>query len=62
MVPYIYSPLEIKRNGTMEEYKLGHWRPARPISFYGLYLKHRVKSAWNVFIGKYDAVDWEKDN
>ena len=34
----------------------GQWVPARP---YGLFsLKNRVKLAWGVFTGKYDAVTW----
>lgn len=30
------------------------------VSTYGLFLKHRLILAWNVFIGKYDAFTGEK--
>jgi len=35
------------------------WIPLRPLGFQGLSLKRRLKLAWGVFTGKYDAVYWE---
>lgn len=36
-----------------------YWRPARPYGWRGVMLIHRIKLAWLVFIGRYDALDWE---
>jgi len=33
---------------------------SRPYQLIGLYLGRRIKYAWNVFIGKYDVLKWEK--
>lgn len=32
------------------------WQPLRPLGFFGLL--NRLKLAWGVFVGKYDAVQW----
>ena len=37
----------------------GHYYPARPIGLDTL--SHRVKLAWGVFAGKYDALKWPKN-
>jgi len=34
----------------------GRWLPARPLRFWEL---RRIKAAWRVLIGRYDALDWE---
>ena len=33
--------------------------PSRPLSHSGINIYTRIKLAWSVFIGKYDALDWE---
>lgn len=35
------------------------WIPVRPLGFQGISLKRRLKLAWGVFTGRYDAVFWE---
>jgi hypothetical protein len=35
------------------------WIPTRPLTWPGLALRRRLKVAWGVFTGKYDAVFWE---
>lgn len=37
------------------------WVPARPESLSGLNLVQRLRVAWAVFTGKYDAVDWDPE-
>ena len=38
----------------------GRWVPARPVNpFIGI--RARIKLAWHVFWGKYDALDWEDE-
>lgn len=34
------------------------WVAARPMGYQALYLVTRIKLAWKVFIGHYDAVRW----
>jgi len=36
------------------------WVPAKPINYDGIDLFHRIKCAWLVFIGKYDALEWHR--
>lgn len=33
------------------------WIPCRPVTFWKLTI--RIRLAWGVFIGRYDALDWE---
>ena len=35
----------------------GRWVMARPIGYFSL--RSRLKLAWGVFTGKYDALQWE---
>lgn len=37
----------------------GRWIPARPINHKYESCIRRVKHAWGVLIGRYDALDWE---
>ena len=37
----------------------GQWVPARPVNFQFLSLRQRLILAWQVFIGKYDVLDWQ---
>lgn len=32
------------------------WVPSRPVGYFSLY--NRIKLAWGVFTGKYDALRW----
>ena len=61
--PEVYTARELKDWNTDDEVFPGLWTPARPISKPGLNLIRRVLIAWNVLIGKFDAVAWynEKD-
>ena len=34
----------------------GTWAPARPLTYWSL---RRIRIAWGVLIGRYDALDWE---
>ena len=58
--PSLYSLAELKNivngNGPMTEISSGKWVPARSLGFYSL--PRRLKLAWGVFIGKYDALKW----
>ena len=38
--------------------KDGYWTPVRPLGLYGLNLRWRIRLAWRVFIGRYDALQW----
>jgi hypothetical protein len=40
----------------------GYWYAARPIGFQGLNLIDRIKIAWRVFTGKYDALLWKEND
>jgi len=35
------------------------WKPARPLNHVFDGLVRRVKLAWGVLVGRYDALDWE---
>jgi hypothetical protein len=37
------------------------FKPARCIGWRGFYLLRRLKLAWKVFKGEYDALDWEQE-
>ena len=38
----------------------GRWVPARAINYKLDRWRDRIKWAWGVLIGRYDALDWEK--
>ncbi len=40
--------------------KGGNWVPARPLGRYSIV--SRIKLAWNVFLGRYDAMRWPSDD
>ncbi len=42
--------------GTRAQIKDGLWVPARPLGFFSI--RGRIKLAWGVFVGRYDAVKW----
>jgi hypothetical protein len=36
----------------------GFWVPARPLGVFSL--RKRIRLAWRVFVGRYDALEWSK--
>ena len=56
--PNVCKAKEIYKTGSLTESN-GVWIPARPLGYQGLFIFKRLKAAYNVFIGKYDALDWE---
>ena len=58
--PQIFTASEIANWHVSEEVEAGKWRPARPCPFWGF--RHsltRIRIAWYVFTGKYDALNWQ---
>ncbi len=61
-VPTLYKVSQVTGNQltqTTTKCVDGSWIPVRPMSIGGV-LK-RLKLAWFVFIGRYDALDWEEE-
>lgn len=57
----IYTARKIIETGSQaSEYhkKLG-WIPARPINYRADSIRERIRYAWGVLVGKYDALNWE---
>lgn len=54
----VYSAEELAKWGVDKEIK-GRYVPARPMRYSGLW--NRIKLAWFVFTGRYDALDWGPD-
>lgn len=54
----VYTAAEIRgwSNDTPQK-SGGSWIPARPIILWKFW--SRLTMAWRVFIGRYDALDWE---
>lgn len=59
--PTIWTASELKEFSVSTMHKSGRWVPSRPIPFYGVQVLKNIKLAYCVFIGKYDALDWEDD-
>ena len=60
-IPLVYSPTDICEWTVSEEYKNGKWRPARCVGFNYWsweWIKYRFRILWNVWIGKYDVLNW----
>jgi len=58
--PLVYTASEIATWHVSEEFAPGKWRPARPCAFWGFrYSIMRFRIAWNVFTGRYDALNWQ---
>lgn len=60
----IYKAFDIKRFDTESKIIIGQhdlWIPSRPINHRVDGVWSRIKAAWFVLIGKYDALDWEED-
>ena len=65
--PAVYTPEQIKSWDTsvgVPEEQDGVpgtlWLPARPLSLPGANLRRRLFLAWQVFTGRFDALDWGK--
>lgn len=57
--PDIYTAKFIQEWGVRESVNGGPWIPSRPIPFQGWAFRRRLRAAWRVFIGRYDALDWQ---
>jgi hypothetical protein len=59
--PMVYTPDQLKHmiNSVQIGLPDGRWVSARPSGFWGLCLRWRLETAWNVFTGKWDALRWE---
>lgn len=38
------------------------WKPARPLNHVCDSWLERLRHAWGVFVGRYDALDWQEDS
>ena len=56
--PQVYAASSLKSWDADREIHQGVWVPARPMGLPGFNLVKRLTIAWNVFIGKWDAVEW----
>lgn len=55
----LYSVDSIVNNQTQKLIH-GKWVPARPLNYQRDSFFFRVKLAWRVLTGKYDAIDWDE--
>jgi len=62
--PKVYAPVVFTEWETDQQHPItGQWIPARPYNPSGLrYLVKRLRIAWKVFTGEYDALDWSKSS
>jgi len=56
--PELYTAMQIKLWSVWQKSPNSPSIIARPLPWYGLFYK-RLKCTWGVFIGRYDALDWE---
>ncbi len=59
--PKIYKARDLENWDTHCQKLNGPWLPARPLSLSTLSLFWRFKLAYKVFVGRFDALDWEED-
>ena len=57
-VPTLHKADDLKRH-DISRCVGGRWVASRPLGFQGLYLMRRLKLAWLVFVGRYDALKWD---
>ena len=55
--PMLHTALQLHIVHEWWGHPSGRCLPARPLNVNGL--PSRIKLAWGVFTGRYDAVDWE---
>ena len=60
MQPTLFTTSTIKLHESLRKTPNGNWILARPLSLSTLNLLERFKLAYHVFIGRYDALDWEE--
>lgn len=56
--PTLYTADELRRWQCDAGLPDGRWVAARPMGWPGLALRLRLRLAWAVFTGRYDAVKW----
>jgi len=54
----VYNADDLKKWDCQAEIEEGRWVSARPINYRHAPILHRIKVAWRVFRGKYDALEW----
>ncbi|BDD79713.1 hypothetical protein [Burkholderia phage FLC9] len=59
-VPGVFTPEQFEKNNWQTHTSIDnvHWVPARPMGWQGFCLLKRLKIAWKVFKGEYDALKW----
>ena len=57
--PKIYKIKELENWDVLKSNDDGVWIPARPLH-YSINIFKRLKIAYKVFIGEYDALSWER--
>lgn len=59
--PAVYTPESLQRRTANLKAGLpdGRWVAARPYGWQGLSVKARLRAAWMVFTGRWDALRWE---
>lgn len=59
-VPNLFWARDLKEWPVYNRGKLGFPTMDRPMGFQGLFLGIRLRLAWSVFTGRYDAVRWSE--
>ncbi len=59
--PTVYTPAELANPIMSSRARLpdGTWVQCRPMGYQGLLLRHRLRCAWMVVTGRWDALRWE---
>ena len=57
----VYRAIDLRKWSEDVESPSGEWIPARPLNSRCASLMQRLLSAWRVFTGRYDALDWEDE-
>jgi hypothetical protein len=57
--PNLYTVRQIKKWDIDRNTETGSYIPARVLPYFGFRLFRNIKLAFYVFIGRYDALDWE---
>jgi hypothetical protein len=58
--PHLFWARQLKEWEISAKGPLGIYHMARPMGFQGLCIRQRLKLAWGVFTGRYDAVQWSE--
>lgn len=59
--PNLYLADDLREWGSSSSADGIHYYAARPLGFDGFELRRRLFLAWQVFIGRYDALRWQAD-